>query len=58
MPPSKAPWLFKAKKIMERWKNYKVLLVIAINFYRRSLGSLYVTKPPTPKLVVIFGQSG
>ena len=31
MPPSKAPWLFKAKKMMEEWKSYKVLLIIAIN---------------------------
>jgi len=25
MPPSKAPWLFKAKKMMEGWKKYKVI---------------------------------
>ena len=31
MPPSKAPWLFKAKKMMEGWKKYKVLLIIVIN---------------------------
>ena len=24
MTPSKAPWLFKAKKMMEEWKSYKV----------------------------------
>ena len=24
MNPGKAPWLFKAKKMMEDWKGYKV----------------------------------